>query len=147
MSFHDLFYGREKMKQVISFLIIIIISFIHAHSQSITAQVAPLNPDFFKKLYSGGYYIPSPFLIEHKTKKRSEIPLPRHFDLRDFDYITSVKNQGNIGACWAFATFGTLESDLLKQGEKFNYDFSENNLIMKCGYTIDITQEEVFLQA
>ncbi len=53
--------------------------------------------------------------------------IPSRYDLRDYGYVTSVKNQGNNGNCWAFATMATLESCILKAlGDKF--DLSESNL-------------------
>lgn len=53
--------------------------------------------------------------------------LPSRFDLRDFGWVSSVKNQGAIGACWTFGTCGSLESALLKAADT-EYDFSENNV-------------------
>jgi aminopeptidase C len=49
--------------------------------------------------------------------------------------VTSVKNQGNTGACWCFATTSFIEAELLRMG-KGEYDFSEmfivrNNYIDK----------------
>lgn len=53
--------------------------------------------------------------------------IPSKYDLRDFGYITPVKNQGSDGNCWAFATMGVLESCILKAlGESF--DLSESNV-------------------
>jgi C1A family cysteine protease len=55
---------------------------------------------------------------------------PSSFDLRNVggvDYVTSVKNQGSLGTCWTFATYGAMESDLLMAGGPYS-DFSENNL-------------------
>lgn len=40
---------------------------------------------------------------------------------------TTVKNQGNTGACWAFAAFGNLESFYLTKNN-ITYDFSENHM-------------------
>ncbi|MEI6310517.1 MAG: C1 family peptidase, partial [bacterium] len=48
------------------------------------------------------------------------------YDLRNEGRITSVKDQNPYGACWAFATFGSLESWLMP-GE--NLDFSEDVLV------------------
>jgi autotransporter-associated beta strand protein len=55
---------------------------------------------------------------------------PSSFDLRNVsgaDYVTSVKDQGQCGACWAFATYGSLESAVLMEGGPTT-DFSENHL-------------------
>lgn len=50
----------------------------------------------------------------------------KQFDLRDYDIISPVKNQGNKNSCWAFAASSVMESALLKIG--INIDISENNL-------------------
>ena len=42
-------------------------------------------------------------------------------------YVTVVKNQGQEGLCWAYASSSSLESLLLKQG-KGAYDFSERHM-------------------
>jgi len=52
--------------------------------------------------------------------------LPSSFSLRP-DYVTPVRNQGSCGSCWAFATYGALESAILKAGGPA-MDFSENHL-------------------
>jgi C1A family cysteine protease len=49
------------------------------------------------------------------------------FNLVDYGYVTSVKNQGETGSCWAFATNASIESNLLVNG-KGTYDLSEAHL-------------------
>ena len=53
--------------------------------------------------------------------------LPEKFDLRDWGWVTPVKNQGDMGACWAFGIMAALESALLK-ATGIQYNLSENNL-------------------
>ena len=45
--------------------------------------------------------------------------LPSHYDLREMGFITSVKNQGIPGPCWAFAALGAMESNYLVQRLNF----------------------------
>ena len=59
------------------------------------------------------------------SSTRSELSAPAYYDLRTLQKVTTVKNQGSAGACWAFATYTSLESYLMS-GE--NRDFSENNM-------------------
>jgi C1A family cysteine protease len=61
------------------------------------------------------------------------------YDLREEGNVTSVKDQLDIGACWAFAALGSIESNLLKQTAEL-YDFSEDNVSLKHGY--NLTQDE-----
>ena len=53
--------------------------------------------------------------------------LPSKFDLRDWGWVTPVKDQGSMGACWAFGTFGAIESAVLRY-LGLEIDGSENNM-------------------
>ena len=53
--------------------------------------------------------------------------LPSKFDLRDWGWVSSLKNQGMMGSCWTFGMTGALESALLKACG-IATDFSENNM-------------------
>ena len=52
--------------------------------------------------------------------------IPATYDMRTLGRVTGVRDQGECGSCWAFATYGSLESDLLP-GQ--TWDFSENNML------------------
>ncbi len=109
---------------------------------------APLNPRFLhylqEKKYgswriqsSGGHWlglIPAPLDLSYLKGKKifsSYETYPSSYDLRTLGKATSVKNQGSCNSCWAFATYGSLESYLLP-GE--TWDFSEQNLIDNHGF-------------
>ena len=64
-------------------------------------------------------------LIQYKSSYVGN--LPSRYDLRSLGYVTPVKNQGQSGNCWAYATMATLESAILKATGK-QYDLSEGNL-------------------
>lgn len=55
--------------------------------------------------------------------------LPTAYDARNEGIVTSVKNQGACGSCWAFAVTGALESHLLKQGSTAGNDLSEQQQV------------------
>jgi C1A family cysteine protease len=54
--------------------------------------------------------------------------LPSSFNWCDHNGCTPVKNQGNCGSCWAFATAGPLES-LIKINDGATVDLSEQYLV------------------
>ena len=58
---------------------------------------------------------------------------PSVYDLRTLGKVTAVRDQGICGACWAFATYGSLESTLLPRE---TWDFSENNMLNTNGYDV-----------
>jgi C1A family cysteine protease len=62
-------------------------------------------------------------------------PLPAKYDMRELGLVTSAKAQGKINGCWAFASLGSLESNVRKL-EKKDLDFSENSMLSQHGFDI-----------
>ncbi len=122
-----------------------------------TAQRAPLNPEFIKYAEKSGKksgktgpnatgYFPSPvefqfneFAFQDRTKK-SGGQLPSKYDLRDFNLITSVKDQNPLGSCWTFSSIGAIESRWIKLGgySKTTLDLSEENMGTCHGFEFGI---------
>ena len=110
---------------------------------------APLNPAFVEfRAQRGGHAflelgedgalgdIPAPSSLagatgDEVTSGVEQATPGASYDLRTLGRLTSVKNQGSFGTCWAFASCGSLESGLMP-GENLN--FSEDNMALKSGF-------------
>ena len=126
-------------------------------STSYTPVRAPLNPAFVTYMNSKSGLqsmslsasspilglIPAPLDLSGLTGEQidtsgsfSAYNLPGSFDLRTQNplRLTPVKDQGDSGSCWAFATYGSMESFLLPNE---TWDFSENNLKNNAGFDVD----------
>lgn len=58
--------------------------------------------------------------------------LPAYWNSASNGWVSSIKSQGSLGNCWAFAALATIETQLLKSG-RGEYDFSEKNMAKLCG--------------
>ncbi len=68
---------------------------------------------------------------------RSALPEKYNNDTSNLMYITSPKNQYDLGTCWAFAAIAVVESNALKN-EVGTFDFSEEHLLyslLSSGYS------------
>jgi len=131
------------MKQIITAILLLCFGIVMLAQQNL--QMREINPDFLEYMdrknngetefrTSEGYYLgetPSPLILNFDNLQVSTTrSLPVSYDLRTISggaYITSVKDQGEEGACWAFATYAAVESYRKKQSG-ITYDLSEQNL-------------------
>ena len=105
-------------------------------------EPAPINPDYLEWLAEGKEIdprlgtIPSPYALQSIDGSGTQIgpmaanvkaSFPASYDLRQQGYLSSVRNQGQYGTCWAFASLASLESNIKKTTEQ-STDFSEWHL-------------------
>jgi len=131
-----IFSGLLVLLLVIGSSIVMADTGLSGNSKATTLVSAPENPAFVKHQQTSSIlepsvdghktgFVPSTVDTSHIHAISSVKSLPSKYDLRTLNKVTSVKDQGSAGTCWAFATYGSLESYLMP-GE--NWDFSENNL-------------------
>ena len=115
--------------------------------------ISLLNPAFvkFQQQYLSGKtnfisddghplgYVPPPKMpvtAVYSPESPIYLPLlPSVYDLRTLGLVTSVKNQGACGSCWAFGTFSSIESHWKVLGLGDN-NLSENNLKDCAGFDL-----------
>merc|ERR1712110_759126 len=83
-----------------------------SYSTGVT-QFADLTEEEFRSFYLGGVKRPNPgTLSKASSGATGSVPkrdLPTSVDWREKGVVSSVKNQGQCGSCWAFATGSLLE--------------------------------------
>ena len=66
--------------------------------------------------------IPISMIIDYAVREETKnIEVPSKYDMRGH-YITPVREQGDLGICWTFATAGVAESYLLQNNPTFTID-------------------------
>lgn len=115
-------------------------------------QIAPLNPDFleyqqqqnirqimrqstdneFQRSYG---YIPMTVNLDHIESLRETLDVKTSTTDASFNWlspvnrVTSIKNQGSCGTCWAFGNISVMESKVWIEGFSNDQDYSEQSLV------------------
>ncbi|WP_373485871.1 lectin like domain-containing protein [Acetobacterium malicum] len=114
---------------------------------------APVNPAFLEyqsALEAGNIttatasghglgHIPEPLapIVTTVTADIDTASFPASYDLRSTGRLTAIRDQGELGNCWAFASLGSLESYLKPTAAA---DLSENNLRWNNGFDYGLDQ-------
>jgi len=117
--------------------------FLHAQNDA-EPMLAPLNPAFLKMIkakQAGKFYVDPKFgyvpgPVDHSyftttAARPAAESFPASYDLRTYNKVTSVKDQGQCGSCWAFSAIGGIESSLLPTESR---NFSEQHLNKYHGF-------------
>jgi C1A family cysteine protease len=112
-----------------------------ASAQSRLPQVGPLNPAFVESLHDPLAGVvgrrPAPVAVKigeaarTRLNARAAATLPSSYDLRPQGRLTPVRDQRDLGTCWAFANLAAVESRLLPRETT---DYSEDNMVLRSGY-------------
>ncbi len=84
-----------------------------------------------------GAFVPEYPEPEKLLKIQAKVSAPSQLDWRDFNgynWLTSIKNQGSCGSCWAFAVIGTVESiyKIERKNPSLQPNLSEQDLVSCC---------------
>jgi len=143
--------GKGLAREVAVLALVMCVTFGSMGLSQSPPKMAPVSPAFERYLQAahegrsmtgvgpGGHalgYIPSPVDLSHMagTRVSDRDRFPSSYDLRTLGGVTPIRDQGACGSCWAFATMGALESELITEG-KGTRDLSENNLKECHGFT------------
>jgi len=175
----SLYHGPAKIRLVVVVLLMSALLFGFCTAAEVQVSIAPQNPAFIKYLEqqkvsgsqvsrentadTSGYAlgeVPGPVDLSHTTgqhiasvvsanKADTDNAYPANYDLRTLGMVSPVKDQNPFGTCWAFATYGSLESSMMKtavgpdrsggiDAAIATPDFSEKNLANLAGFDFDV---------
>ena len=128
----------KKIKSILT-LLLCVFTFCNVSAKTIKLKECEYTDEYIKWLESSDKYKkenPIPVACENDLKSKyqsygsgiSDASVEdEKFDLRDYNMVTSIKNQESTNACWTFATNAAIESNLLMNGLG-EYDLSEAHL-------------------
>jgi len=106
-------------------------------------RITKLPEEQIKKLFglkNLSYHKNQPNIIFYSAEEVSAF-IPSSFDWRNKDgknYVTSIKNQGSCGACWAFSTAAALESYILIADNTSDIDLNlSEQVLLSCSNSGD----------
>ncbi|MBN1641190.1 MAG: hypothetical protein JXA09_08135 [Anaerolineae bacterium] len=114
--------ARHATRWVLGLLIVLSLTVLlgrSAQTQYYGLGDIPLDPETYQKYLK---------VRPRELALEMDQALPVSYDARSEGIVTSAKNQGSCGSCWAFASVGGFESHVLKLQDPA-YDFSEQQQV------------------
>ncbi|XP_072316856.1 uncharacterized protein [Eucyclogobius newberryi] len=99
---------------------------LHTYTMGIS-HLSDLTKEEMLKIYAP-LKLPKNFKMTPTPLQATNEDVPASVDWRESGLVTSVKNQGSCGSCWAFSTVGALEGLLAKTTGNL-VDLSPQNLV------------------
>jgi len=126
-----------KSRYILVALTLVFVLYLTQQAIGNEPQLAPKRTTTMSDPAPGTGFIPPDFDLSHLNGSsipdtlRSPAAITR-FDWRESGKVSSIKNQGTCGACYAFASLANFESRILIDSSQ-TFDFSENNA-KECEY-------------
>lgn len=117
------------MKNIrIVFLVLILLLSLFSHAQKGMGLVIPTDQEFRKLKTVQRNYTQDGQKVYNNTAATYGDANASFIDLRNLKGVTSVKDQGSCGSCWAFAAIATIESSHAIINKQ-NLDLSEQSFV------------------
>ncbi|MBQ2799190.1 MAG: hypothetical protein IJF09_07375, partial [Ruminiclostridium sp.] len=92
-----------------------------------------MKKTFLKRIISGSLAtVLAALTVTTNAYAEEAQTLPEKYDLRDYGYVTPVKNQDPWGTCWSFSAIASVETSILSElgytYEEYPLDLSERHL-------------------
>lgn len=134
----------EKHNSQITFPIDSYLADVNGKSKEIVSPFVEIEDEYYVSLNDLSNYLDYTYTWNIQDNIASAIDtsdsttiIPTKYDLREKERVTTIRNQGSYGTCWAFAAIEALESSLLPEEA---YQFSVDHMTMNNGF--NLSQED-----
>lgn len=134
----------EKHTSQITFSMDSYLADVNGKSEEIVSPFTKIGEEYYVSLNDLSNYLDYTYTWNIQENIASAIDtsdsttiIPTKYDLREKERVTTIRNQGSYGTCWAFAALEALESSLLPEEE---YQFSADHMTLNNGF--NLSQED-----